>query len=155
MIREIGHPIGVERLSPSLHSWDEASTRDRRYAWSVFERLTDHARHVLVSAQEEVRLLGHVQIGTEHVLLGLAGEGEGVGARVLRDLGVVLARVRRAVPAELSGGGGCSADLEPLHRYRSVSTAPGVADQLRLGAHIVYCGIRGHLVAVLRADPSG
>ena len=53
----------------------------------MFERFTDRARRVLVLAQEEARLLNHNFIGTEHMLLGLVREGEGVAAQVLVTLG--------------------------------------------------------------------
>jgi len=60
----------------------------------MFERFTNKARHTVVLAQEEARLLGHGHIGTEHLLLGLRHEGEGVGAIALRRLGIGLASVR-------------------------------------------------------------
>jgi ATP-dependent Clp protease ATP-binding subunit ClpA len=63
----------------------------------MFERFTDRARRVVVLSQEEARLLGHNYIGTEHILLGLVREGEGVAAQVLEALGVDLANVRRKV----------------------------------------------------------
>jgi hypothetical protein len=63
----------------------------------VFERFNDRARRVLVLAQEEARLLDHSFIGTEHILLGLMAEGEGVASQVLENLGLSLALVRQAV----------------------------------------------------------
>jgi pyridoxamine 5'-phosphate oxidase len=63
----------------------------------VFERFTDRARRVVVLAQEEARLLGHNYIGTEHLLLGLIHESDGVGARALESLGVSLVAVRGRV----------------------------------------------------------
>jgi len=60
----------------------------------VFERFTDRARRVLVLAQEEARLLNHSFIGTEHILLGLIAEGEGVAAKALAQLGISLEDVR-------------------------------------------------------------
>jgi ATP-dependent Clp protease ATP-binding subunit ClpA len=69
----------------------------------VFERFTDRARRVVVLAQEEARLLGHNYIGTEHILLGLIREGEGVAAQVLVKLGADLSRVRQQVIQLLSG----------------------------------------------------
>ena len=56
----------------------------------VFERFTDRARRVLVLAQEEARLLNHSFIGTEHILLGLIHEQEGIAAKALESLGVSL-----------------------------------------------------------------
>src|ERR1700754_2389459 len=69
----------------------------------MFERFTDRARRVVVLAQEEARLLKHNYIGTEHILLGLIREGEGVAAQVLVKLGADLNRVRQQVLQLLSG----------------------------------------------------
>ena len=63
----------------------------------MFERFTDRARRVLAYAQEEARLLGHGFVGTEHILLGLIREGEGLAARVLDSLGVSLDDARTEV----------------------------------------------------------
>ena len=69
----------------------------------MFERFTDRARRVVVLAQEEARMLIHNYIGTEHILLGLIREGEGVAAQVLVKLGADLSRVRQQVIQLLSG----------------------------------------------------
>jgi hypothetical protein len=61
----------------------------------VFERFTDRARRVIVLAQEEARMLSHDYIGTEHILLGLIHEGEGVAAKALESLGISLEAVRQ------------------------------------------------------------
>ena len=63
----------------------------------MFERFTDQARRVLVLAQEEARLADHNYLGTEHILLGLIHEGEGVAAKVLESLGVSLEGAREKV----------------------------------------------------------
>ena len=63
----------------------------------MFERFTDRARRVVVLAQEEARLLNHNYIGTEHILLGLIHEGEGVAAKALDSLGISLEAVREQV----------------------------------------------------------
>ena len=63
----------------------------------MFERFTDRARRVVVLAQEEARMLNHNYIGTEHILLGLIHEGEGVAARALESLGISLQAVRQQV----------------------------------------------------------
>lgn len=70
----------------------------------MFERFTDPARRVVVYAQEEARLLDHNHIGTEHVLLGLIREGDGVGAKALEALGISLEAVRHQVE-EIVGRG--------------------------------------------------
>src|SRR6476661_7006282 len=69
----------------------------------MFERFTDRARRVVVLAQEEARMLSHNYIGTEHILLGLIHEGEGVAAKALEKLGADLNRVRQQVIQLLSG----------------------------------------------------
>ncbi len=63
----------------------------------MFERFTDRARRVVVLAQEEAKLLNHNYIGTEHILLGLIHEGEGVAAKALESLGISLDAVREQV----------------------------------------------------------
>jgi ATP-dependent Clp protease ATP-binding subunit ClpC len=70
----------------------------------MFERFTDRARRVVVLAQEEARLLNHNYIGTEHILLGLVHEDEGVAANALESLKIRLDAVRREVE-ELIGQG--------------------------------------------------
>jgi ATP-dependent Clp protease ATP-binding subunit ClpC len=63
----------------------------------MFERFTDRARRVVVLAQQEARMLDHNYIGTEHILLGLIREGDGVAAKALTALGISLDAMRRAV----------------------------------------------------------
>jgi len=63
----------------------------------MFERFTDRARRVVVLAQEEAKMLNHNYIGTEHILLGLIHEGEGVAAKALEELGISLDAVREQV----------------------------------------------------------
>ena len=70
----------------------------------MFERFTDRARRVVVLAQEEARMLNHNYIGTEHILLGLMHEGEGVAAKALESLGISLEAVRQQVE-EIIGQG--------------------------------------------------
>jgi hypothetical protein len=70
----------------------------------MFERFTDRARRVVVLAQEEARILNHSYIGTEHLLLGLIREGEGVAAKALEALGVDLKAGRQQVE-EIRGKG--------------------------------------------------
>ena len=70
----------------------------------MFEKFTDKARRVVVLAQEEAKLLNHNYIGTEHILLGLIHEGEGVAAKALEALGISLEIVREQVQ-EIIGQG--------------------------------------------------
>jgi ATP-dependent Clp protease ATP-binding subunit ClpC len=71
-----------------------------------FEKFTDQARTVFSLAQEEAARFNHNYIGTEHILLGLVKEGEGVAARVLVNLGVSLPKVRSAVEFIIGRGDG-------------------------------------------------
>ncbi|MCW3156622.1 ATP-dependent Clp protease ATP-binding subunit [Micropruina sonneratiae] len=70
----------------------------------MFDRFTDRARRVIVLAQDEARMLNHNYIGTEHILLGLIHEGEGVAAKALEALGISLEAVREQVE-EIIGQG--------------------------------------------------
>jgi ATP-dependent Clp protease ATP-binding subunit ClpA len=70
----------------------------------MFERFTDRARRVVVLAQEEARGLNHNYIGTEHILLALVGEGEGIAAQALNRFGMTLAGTRDEVVARVSRG---------------------------------------------------
>ena len=72
----------------------------------MFERFTERARQVVVLAQEEARMLNHNYLGTEHVLLGLIHEGEGVAARALESLGISLEAVRQQVEEIIGQGEG-------------------------------------------------
>jgi ATP-dependent Clp protease ATP-binding subunit ClpA len=83
--------------------------RPESVAWrgggeKLFDRFTDRARRVVVLAQEEARLLNHNYVGTEHLLLGLIHEGEGVAAKALESLGISLEAVRAQVE-EIIGQG--------------------------------------------------
>jgi len=71
---------------------------------SMFERYTDRARRAVVLAQEEARMLDHNWVGTEHLLLGLIGEGDGVAAKVLESLGISLPAVRQQVEEMIGRG---------------------------------------------------
>src|ERR1035438_2771564 len=70
----------------------------------MFERFTSRARHVVVLAQEEARRIQHNYIGTEHLLLGLLGEPDGVAAQVLTGFGISLEGARQEVLAIIGPG---------------------------------------------------
>jgi ATP-dependent Clp protease ATP-binding subunit ClpA len=70
----------------------------------MFERFTDRARRVVVLAQDEARMLNHNYIGTEHILLGLIHEGEGLAAKALESLGISLQAVRQQVEQIIGQG---------------------------------------------------
>src|SRR3972149_1518351 len=71
----------------------------------MFERFTERARQVVVLAQDEARALGHNYIGTEHILLGLVRENEGVAARILLDFDADAEKIRNEIIRMLSGPG--------------------------------------------------
>jgi ATP-dependent Clp protease ATP-binding subunit ClpC len=71
----------------------------------MFERFTERARRVVVLAQEEARMLDHNYIGTEHILLGLIHEGDGVAARVIGSMGLTLEAARDQVEQMIGRGG--------------------------------------------------
>ena len=90
-----------------------------------FDKFTDRARKVLTLAQDEAQRFNHNYIGTEHLLLGLVREGEGVAARVLENMNVELAKVRTAVEFIIGRGdrpvvgrGRADAPRETGHRAR-------------------------------------
>ena len=84
----------------------------------MFERFTDRARRVVVLAQEEARMLNHNYIGTEHILLGLIHEGEGVAAKALESMNISLEAVRQQVE-EIIGQGQAAPDrTHPVHAPR-------------------------------------
>src|ERR1051325_9052978 len=70
----------------------------------MFERFTDRARRVVVLAQEEARMLDHNYIGTEHLLLGLIHEGEGVASAAPRSLALSLRAVRQEIETVIGRG---------------------------------------------------
>jgi prophage maintenance system killer protein len=92
----------------SMRTWLPArrrrARRPRTSPAAPFERFTGRARQVVVLAQEEARMLDHNYIGTEHLLLGLIREGDGLAARALESLGISLDAVRKQV-AEIIGHG--------------------------------------------------
>ena len=96
----------------------------------MFERFTDRARRVVVLAQDEARRLDHNYIGTEHILLGLIREGDGVAARVLAELGAELNQVRQQIIQLLHGDQG---QQEP--GIGRLAARPGPARRKMRGLH--------------------
>jgi ATP-dependent Clp protease ATP-binding subunit ClpA len=120
----------------------------------MFERFTERARNVVVTAQEAGRALGHTQIGGEHILLGILTQPESVGAKVLMLLGVDEAAVR----AEVTSLGGSDAaalraigiDLEQVRRRAEEAFGPGALDR-PVGKRVGRLFRRGYV----RHDASG
>ena len=115
----------------------------------VFARYTDRARHVVHFATEEARLLGDDYVGSEHLLLGLLYEGEGVATRALESLGISREVVRAQV-VEIAGVGARS-PAHPLSftpRAKKVLVELSLREALALGHH--YVGTEHLLLALLR-----
>ena len=114
----------------------------------MFERFTDRARRVVVLAQEEARLLNHNYIGTEHLLLGLIREGEGVAARVLEALGVTLAAVRQEVEGIIGRGQQPPVEHVPFTPRAKKVLELSLREALELGHE--YIGTEHILLGLLR-----
>ena len=114
----------------------------------MFERFTDRARRVLVLAQEEARLLGHNYIGTEHILLGLVHEGEGVAAKALGSLGVSAEAVREKVVERVAPAGTPTTGSPPFTPRAKKVLELSLREALQLGHN--YIGTEHMLLGLVR-----
>ncbi|HEY8524152.1 MAG TPA: ATP-dependent Clp protease ATP-binding subunit [Acidimicrobiales bacterium] len=114
----------------------------------MFERFTDRARRVVVLAQEEARLLNHNYIGTEHILLGLIHEGEGVAAKALESLGISLEAVRQQVEEIIGQGGSSPAGHIPFTPRAKKVLELSLREALQLGHN--YIGTEHILLGLIR-----
>ncbi|HAY69530.1 MAG TPA: NDP-hexose 4-ketoreductase, partial [Acidimicrobiaceae bacterium] len=114
----------------------------------MFERFTDRARRVVVLAQEEARLLNHNYIGTEHILLGLIHEGEGVAAKALESLGVSLEAVRNQVEEIIGQGGTSPSGHIPFTPRAKKVLELSLREALQLGHN--YIGTEHILLGLIR-----
>jgi len=114
----------------------------------MFERFTDRARRVVVLAQEEARMLHHNYIGTEHILLGLIHEGEGVAAKTLESLGISLEAVRQQVEEIIGQGQHASSGHIPFTPRAKKVLELSLRESLQLGHN--YIGTEHILLAMLR-----
>ena len=114
----------------------------------MFERFTDKARRVVVLAQEEARMLNHNYIGTEHLLLGLIHEGEGVAARALESLGVSLTAVRRNVEEIVGQGQAAPTGHIPFTPRAKKVLELSLREALQLGHN--YIGTEHILLGLIR-----
>jgi len=124
----------------------QASDFDERL--SMFERFTDRARRVVVLAQEEARLLNHSYIGTEHILLGLIHEGEGVAAKALETLGISLEAVRAQVEEIIGQGGSSPSGHIPFTPRAKKVLELSLREALQLGHN--YIGTEHILLGLIR-----
>ena len=114
----------------------------------MFERFTDRARRVVVLAQEEARLLNHNYIGTEHILLGLIHEGEGVAAKALESLGISLEGVRGQVEELIGQGGSSPSGHIPFTPRAKKVLELSLREALQLGHN--YIGTEHILLGLIR-----
>ena len=114
----------------------------------MFERFTDRARRVVVLAQEEARQLSHSYIGTEHVLLGLIHEGEGVAAKALESLGISLEAVRGQVEEIIGRGGSAPSGHIPFTPRAKKVLELSLREALQLGHN--YIGTEHILLGLIR-----
>src|SRR5215831_17779700 len=114
----------------------------------MFERFTDRARRVVVLAQEEARMLNRNYIGTEHILLGLIREGEGVAAKALESLGISLEAVREQVEEIIGQGQQAGPAHIPFTPRAKKVLELSKREALHLGHH--YIGTEHILLGVIR-----
>ncbi|GGB87252.1 ATP-dependent Clp protease ATP-binding protein [Knoellia flava TL1] len=114
----------------------------------MFERFTDRARRVVVLAQEEARLLNHNYIGTEHILLGLIHEGEGVASKALESLGISLDAVREQVQEIIGQGQQAPTGHIPFTPRAKKVLELSLREALQLGHN--YIGTEHILLGLIR-----
>ncbi|MEJ7649685.1 MAG: ATP-dependent Clp protease ATP-binding subunit [Nakamurella sp.] len=114
----------------------------------MFERFTDRARRVVVLAQEEARMLNHNYIGTEHILLGLIHEGEGVAAKALESLGIALEGVRAQVEEIIGQGAQAPSGHIPFTPRAKKVLELSLREALQLGHN--YIGTEHILLGLIR-----
>src|SRR5689334_3916037 len=114
----------------------------------MFERFTDRARRVVVLAQEEARMLSHNYIGTEHILLGLIHEGEGVAAKALESLDISLEAVRAQVEEIIGQGQQAPSGHIPFTPRAKTVLELSLREALQLGHS--YIGTEHILLGLIR-----
>ena len=117
----------------------------------MFERFTERSRKVVVLAQEESGCLGHDYIGTEHLLLGLIREGEGVAAQALAASGVTVEGVRGQVET-IAGRGEANTSQKPFWTETKRVLESSLKESMRLGHNFIGTE---HLLLGLLAESRG
>ena len=119
----------------------------------MFERFTERARQVVVLAQEEARILKHNYIGTEHILLGLLREEEGLAARVLESLDITVERVRAQVVRIVGSGEEVTSGQIPFTPRAKKVLELALREALSLGHN--YIGTEHILLGLTSEDNVG
>ena len=140
---------GIRDLGPWL-AWSHAAAAVVPVAEEVemFERFTDRARRVVVLAQEEARMLNHNYIGTEHILLGLVREGEGVAAKALEAMDISLNGVREQVQEIIGEGSHAPSGHIPFTPRAKKVLELSLREALQLGHN--YIGTEHILLGLIR-----
>jgi ATP-dependent Clp protease ATP-binding subunit ClpC len=114
----------------------------------MFERFTDRARRSVVLAQEEARMLNHNYIGTEHILLGLVREGDGVAARVLESMDISVTEIRTRVEEMVGRGQAATPGHIPFTPRAKKVLELALREALQLGHN--YIGTEHILLGLVR-----
>src|SRR6476619_3958651 len=138
---------GCRVLLPT-HREGQCRTSRSEEKQQMFERFTDRARRVVVLAQEEARMLNHNYIGTEHILLGLIHEGEGVAAKALESLGISLEAVRQQVEEIIGQGQQAPSGHIPFTPRAKKVLELSLREALQLGHN--YIGTEHILLGLIR-----
>jgi hypothetical protein len=142
VVEVVDPATGTVRLKP------EGGQRGQEGQPIMFERFTDRARRVVVLAQEEARMLNHNYIGTEHILLGLIHEGEGVAAKALESLGISLEAVRQQVEEIIGQGQQAPSGHIPFTPRAKKVLELSLREALQLGHN--YIGTEHILLGLIR-----
>src|ERR671931_412780 len=136
--------------TPSLRLAPQRRSADRGGRRIVFERFTERARQVVVLAQDEARALKHNYIGTEHILLGLLREEEGLAARVLESLDITVEEVRAQVARIVGQGDEVTTGEIPFTPHAKQVLPLALRDALSLGHN--YIGTEHILLGLVREN---
>jgi hypothetical protein len=148
-VRELLAGIAAGRVgTDELAAWLERSTTGRRV--EMFERFTERARNAVRLAQEEARRLGHASVGPEHLLLGLLGEPEGIGAKALVALGAFPDGLRAEVEEMVGRGEGAPTGHVPFTPRAKKVLELSLREALQLGHN--YIGTEHILLGLIREE---
>ncbi|GAA3762140.1 Clp protease N-terminal domain-containing protein [Plantactinospora mayteni] len=149
---DIGQSMGVSKQAVQKRFVTRRSDQDEQIPASAFARFTDRARNVVTQAQAEARYAGSAEVGTEHLLLGILHEPDGLAGRAIAALGVSAEAVRTAVHAtapDLVGQAGAAEHL-PFSTAAKQVRDRTFAEALRLGHN--YVGTEHLLLGLLAAE---
>src|SRR6059036_3038020 len=142
----MGEPSTGDRSPRSARG----SRTERGVEGKVFERFTERARQVVVLAQDEARALKHNYIGTEHILLGLLREEEGLAARVLESLDITVEEVRAQVARIVGQGDEVTTGQIPFTPRAKKVLELALREALSLGHN--YIGTEHILLGLVREN---